>query len=88
MWLVSMKQIKNGSGQPQFDILVSVMVDILILFHSSVDGERILSFVIKTKTVFCHSTSTITLSSLIVHKVSLNTRATCSEQKHSNTFLA
>lgn len=30
-----MKQIKNGTGQSQFDILASVMVDILILFHSS-----------------------------------------------------
>ena len=37
MWLVSMKQLKNGTGQPQFVILASVMVDILILFHSSVD---------------------------------------------------
>ena len=32
MWLVSMKQIKNGTEQPHFDIFV--MVDILILFHS------------------------------------------------------
>ena len=74
-----MKQIKNGPGQPQFDILVSVMVDILILFYSNVDCERI----------FCHSTPTKTLSSLTVHKVSLNTKGTtCSQQKHSNTFLA
>ena len=50
MWLVSMKQLKNGTGQPQFVILASVMVDILILFHSSTDCERIFSFVIKTKT--------------------------------------
>ena len=83
-----MKQIKNGTGQPQFDILASVMVDILILFHSSTDCERIFSFVIKTKTAFCHSISTKTLSSLTVHKVSLNTKGTtCSQQKHSNTFL-
>ena len=38
--------------------------------------------------LFCHSTSTKTLSSLTVHKVSLNTKGTtCSQQKHSNTFL-
>ena len=70
-----MKQIKNGTGQPQFDILIYVMVDILILlFHSSADCECeiIVSFVIKTKTGFCHSASTKTLSSLTVHRVSLN----------------
>jgi len=84
-----MKQIKNGTGQSQFDILASVMVDILMLFHSSVDCERIFSFVIKTKTAFCHSISAKTLSSLNVHEVFLNTKGpTCSQQKHSNTFLA
>ena len=35
-----MEQIKNGTGQPHLDILASVMVDILILFHSSADCER------------------------------------------------
>jgi len=91
MWLVLIKQIKNGTGQQQFDILASVMVDLLMFFHSSADCERITSFVIKTKTAFCHSTSTKTLSSLTVHKVSLNTKTrgtTCPQQKHSNTFLA
>ena len=88
MWLVSMKQIKNGTGQPQFGILASVVVVILVLFHSSTDCERIFSFVIKTKTAFRHSISTKTISSLIVHKVSLNAKATtCSQQKHFNTFL-
>ena len=83
-----MKQIKNGTGQQQFDILASVMVDIFILFHSNADCEIIVSFVIKTKTPFCHSTSTKTLSSLTVHKVSLSAKdTTCSQQKHSNTFL-
>jgi len=88
MWLVWMKQIKNGTGQPQFYILASVMLDILILFHSNGDCENIFSFVIKTKAAFCHSTSTKTLSSLIVHKVSLNAKGTCSQQKYSNIFLA
>ena len=83
-----MKEIKNGTGQPQFVILASVMVDIFILVHSGADCERIFSFVIKTKTAFCHSTSTNNLSSLTVHKVSLNAKGTtCSQQKHSNTFL-
>jgi len=89
MWLVSIKQIKNDTGPQQFDILASVIGDILILFHSSTDCERIFSFIIKTKTAFCHSISTKTLSSLTVHKVSLNTKGTTrSQQKHSNTFLA
>ena len=54
MWLVLMKQTKNGTGQPQSYILASVMVDILILFHthSNADYERIILFVFKTKTVF------------------------------------
>ena len=55
MWLILTKHIKNGTGQPQFDILASVMVDVLILFHTSADCERIFSFVIKTKTAFCHT---------------------------------
>jgi len=84
-----MKQIKNGTRQPQFDILVSVMVDILILFHSTVDCEKIISFVIKTKIAYRHSISTKTLISLTVLQVSLNAKGTtCSQQKHSNTFLA
>jgi len=88
--VVSMKQIKNGTGQPQFYILASVMVEILILFHSSADCERIFSFVIKTSTAFCHSTSTKTSNRFTVHKVVvLNTKGTTySQQKHSNTFLA
>ena len=80
-----MKQIKNSTGQPQFDILAYVMVDSLILFRSSADGERIFSFVIKT---FCHSTSTKTLNSLSLPKVSLSAKGTTySWRKHSSTFL-
>ena len=71
-----MKQIKNGTGRPQFDTPASVMVNIFILFHGRADGERIFSFVIKTKTTFCHSTSTKTLSSLTLHKVFLNAKGT------------
>ena len=71
-----MKWIKKATGQPQFDILASLIVDILIFFHSSADFERIFSFVIKTKTAFHHSTFTKTLLILTMHKVSLNTKGT------------
>jgi hypothetical protein len=84
-----MKQIKNDNGQLQFDILGSVMLGILVLFHINADCERIFSFVTKTKTAFRPSMSTKTLSSLIVHKVSLNAKGTtCFQQKHSSAFLA
>jgi len=69
MWLISMERIKNSTGQPQFNILASVMVIILILFHSSIGCERIFSFVIKTETVFCHGTSTKTLNSLTAQSI-------------------
>jgi len=42
-----MKQIKTGTEH--FDHLASVMVNILILFYSSGDSEKIFLFVIKTR---------------------------------------
>ena len=84
-----MQQMKNGNGQPQYATLCSVMLGILVLFHSNADCERIFSFVTKTKTAFRPSMSTKTLSSLLVHKVSINAKGTtCFQQKHSRAFLA
>ena len=83
------QQMKNGNRQPYYVTLYSVMLDILALFHSNADCKRIFSFVTKTKTAFHPSMSTKTLSSLLVNKVSINTKgATCFHQKHSHAFLA
>ena len=71
-----MQQMKNGIGQPQYATLCSVMLGILVLFHSNADCERIFSFVTKTKTAFRPSMSTKTLSSLLVHKLSINAKGT------------
>jgi len=55
-------------------------MEILVLFHSNADCEQIFSFVTKMKTAFYMSTKA--LSSLLIHKVSINVK------EHSHAFLA
>lgn len=66
-----MSQQKNEDGQPKFDLLAAVMFAILTIFHSNADSERIFSVVTKNKNKFRPNLSTPVLSSIIIHKMCL-----------------
>ena len=64
-------QMKDANGCLRFQKLSTVILGILVLFHSNADCERIFSVVRKNKTEFRPSLGTKVLSSIVTQKLSM-----------------
>jgi hypothetical protein len=69
-----MKSVKDENGQKKYNLLADVMLAVLTIFHSNADSERIFSVVTKNKNKFRPNLSTPVLSSIITHKMCLQSR--------------
>ena len=67
----SISTMKDENGQFKCNILAKVMLAILIIFHSNADSECVFSLVTKNKNKFRPNLSTKVLSSIITHKMCL-----------------
>ena len=75
-------------GRKLFESLSSVMLGVLVIFHSNADCERVFSLVTKNKTKYRASLSTEMLSSLVTRKVMMSSKDTvCYIENFSDTLL-
>ena len=76
------------AGRKLFHGLSTVMLGILLIFHSNADCERVFSLVTKNKTKYRASLSTDMLSSLVTRKVMMAAKnSVCHMEDYSDTLL-
>ena len=76
------------AGRKLFHGLSTVMLGILLIFHSNADCERMFSLVTKNKTKYRASLSTDMLSSLVTRKVMMAAKnSVCHMEDYSDTLL-
>jgi len=69
--LISEMKDSVSTKVQKYGTLSKVMMAVLCIFHSNSDCERIFSFVTKTKTKYRPNLCTRTLSSIVTHKVTM-----------------
>lgn len=80
--------MRDANGCLMFEKLSSVMLGILVLFHSNADCERIFSIVRKNKTEFRPNLGSKVLGSIVCQKVSMAANGnTCYQEMPSNQLL-